>query len=176
MNDHNILPLERESQGNISYKNVLTLSGPRFFRYRKERGGGRRGVGIPPPPLWFFWKLVGRILYMHICYHMFWGCSAWKRHQNLPFFKRAKSHILIFQYFSKIPSEINSTQPKVRKSKEISGMGHLEIFWVKGKNRRGGVDSTPPPPVLKGVRIIKRENLTFGLFCRHWKRPNMKLL
>ena len=31
---------------------VLTLSGPRFFRYRKERGGGRGGVGFlyPPPP------------------------------------------------------------------------------------------------------------------------------
>ena len=29
----------------------LTLSGPRFFRY-------------------CFWKLVGRLLYMHICYHL----------------------------------------------------------------------------------------------------------
>ena len=37
-----------------------------LFRYRKDRG--RRGC-IPTPPLRFLWKLVGRMLYMYICYH-----------------------------------------------------------------------------------------------------------
>ena len=44
----------------------LTLSGSRFFRYRKDRGLGRGWIS---PPLRFFWKLVCRILYMHIRYH-----------------------------------------------------------------------------------------------------------
>ena len=45
------------------------------------------GGGVDSTPLRFFWKLVGRILYMQICYHskkfQLWGC--WKRPQNLTF-------------------------------------------------------------------------------------------
>ena len=46
---------DRNIQNSRLWSARLTLSGPRFFRYRKD--------------LRFFWKLVGRILYMHICYH-----------------------------------------------------------------------------------------------------------
>ena len=45
----------------------LTVSGPWFFRYLKDRGGGVDSP--PPPPLQFNWILVGRTLYMHVCYH-----------------------------------------------------------------------------------------------------------
>ena len=47
----------RTGAGTNFNRGVLTLSGPRFFRYPKARD------------LRFFWKLIGRILYMHICYH-----------------------------------------------------------------------------------------------------------
>ena len=43
---------------------ALTLSGPRFFRYRKDQGGG-----FNPPPFDSSKKMVGIILYMHICCH-----------------------------------------------------------------------------------------------------------
>ena len=42
-------------------------------------------------------------------------------------------------------------QPKVGKSKAVSGMGRLKIFLVKGKNRREGDGFQPPPPVLTGL-------------------------
>ena len=54
-------------------------------------------------------------------------------------------------------------QQKFLKGHEFSGMGFLEIFWVKSKKpQQGGVYSVPSP-CFRGLRMIKNLEITFFL-------------
>mgnify|MGYP007015537702 CR=1 FL=1 len=85
----------------------LTLSGPRFFRYRKARGGG--GWFQPPFEASENWHVEYSIC-KYATINLFFSFEGGRPEslENLTFLKNVKTKILIFEYFQKIPSEMNS--------------------------------------------------------------------
>ena len=57
-----------------------------------------------------------------------------KKPLNMPFLKNVKTKILIFEYFSTIPSEMNSTHPFYKKTKLKKSQGHPQKILGKVTN------------------------------------------
>ena len=88
----------------------LTLSGPRFFRYRKDRGG--RGGFQPPFDSSENWQVEYCICTYATKKISVLRVLGLKKASKFDLFQKCqKTKIFIFEYFSKIPSEMNSNDP-----------------------------------------------------------------
>ena len=101
----------------FSYDSYYLSQDPAFFGTLRARGGWI--PQSPPPPLRFFWKLVERILYMHLCYHNIFyqlyivlRVLGLKKASTFDLFKKNVKPKSSFWIFSKKnPSEMNSNHP-----------------------------------------------------------------